>query len=117
MYARTSLSIVFVASDRPMETDTDTAPLREMASAAAPTLAVMDEVSLALKATLPAVTPAPLPLPAPFWYACGSTRTPFWASDLPEPAAANPTSELPAMAADSASTRAWIFWFEVAVTV
>ena len=40
-YAFTSLSIVFVASDSPMATDTDAPPLPAMATDTAPTLAVM----------------------------------------------------------------------------
>ncbi len=42
MYASTSLSIVFSAMDRPMETETDRPPDSEADRAAAPALATMD---------------------------------------------------------------------------
>ena len=114
-YASTSLSIVLVASDRPMETDTDPPPLTEMARDAAPTLAMMVEVSLALKATLAALRrrrfrcrrrPGPPRVHRDLILGIGA-----------RPLTANPAPRPPATAAVRASTVALILWFEVAVTV
>ena len=65
MYDSTSLSIVLLASETPIETDTAAPPATEAASATEATLATMVEVSIALKVTLATLTPAPVP--APFW--------------------------------------------------
>ena len=53
-YASTSLSIWFIATEIPMDTETAVPPASEAASEAAAALAVMREVSPALKLTLAA---------------------------------------------------------------
>ena len=77
MYASTSLSIWFSATEMPMATETAVPPASEAASEAAAALAVMLEVSVAPKLTLAAWTPAPGPLPSPSWYACTSVEMTF----------------------------------------
>ena len=67
MYVSTSLLIVLLARETPMDTATAAAPPTEPASATEATLALMVEVSMALKVTLATLTPEPVPEPSPFW--------------------------------------------------
>ena len=67
MYVSTSLLIVLLARDTPMDTATAAVPPTEPASETEATLALMVEVSMALKVTVATLTPVPVPEPSPFW--------------------------------------------------
>ena len=96
-----------------MATDTAFDPATVTATAAAPAVAVMSEVSLALRTTLPAWMP---PAVALLTNAFTSVAILF-SVKTPEPARAKPFEPPTPTATEAARTIASMFWFAVAVAV
>ena len=114
-WASTALSIAFVATDTPTAIDTPVFPESAAARDAAPTRAVISDLSDPATLTVFAVTPAPAPVPAPSWYAATVPVIRF-SANAPDPATPTPVPPEAATATDPATVVESTVWSDVAVT-
>ncbi len=113
IYASISLLIWFSARDTPIDTATPAVPPKAAAMDAAPATEWMDELSLAVRVTLPALIPLLASTPvasssSPLIKAFTSVEI-LLLADTPAPLTPTPAVPLAATAAEPASTMASIF--------